>query len=264
MNLYPEFIKIQIKTTLQYKGSFFAGVIAQFFGYTVSFLMIWIVVSRFHDLNGWSAYEVLLLYSLNLLTYAIAAFFFYNLTRYLPNMIRTGEFDDILTKPVNPLWYIISRDFNTGYFSHLVTSVALLVICLVNLSVTLTPLRLLMLIIYIVGGSLIQAAILLICSVPTFWLVKNDALVRILFWNVKGFVQYPISIYSKGIQILLTFILPYAFISYYPAAGLLGKSDPWLPLNLMQFFNPVIGLLLMVIAYRFWLFGLKNYASTGS
>lgn len=262
--IYSEFIRIQLKTTLQYKGAFFAGVIAQFFSYSVSFLMIWIVIQRFKDLNGWSSYEVVFLYSINLLSYAIGAFFFFNLNRDLPRIVQYGEFDDILVKPLNPLWYIISRDFNSGYLSHLVTSIIILLICIPNLGIRVTPMKVLLLIIYILCGALIQGAMLLICAVPTFWMVKNNFLTGILFFNIKDFTQYPISIYSKSIQFILTFILPYAFISYYPAHQWLNKTDPLTFHPVIQYMNPAVGILLMLIAYRFWLFGLKSYKSTGS
>jgi ABC-2 type transport system permease protein len=264
LKLYREFIKIQIKTTLQYKGAFISGVIAQFFSYSVSFFMIMILIKRFNSLNGWNSYEVVMLYAINLLSYALGAFFFFNLNRNLPRMIQYGELDDILVRPINPLWYIISRDFNTGYMSHLITSIILLSMCILHLHITVTPLKLLTLVIYVIGGALIQGAMLLICSVPTFWMVKNNSITNILFFNIKEFIQYPISIYSKVVQFILTFILPYAFISYYPAHQWLNKSDSIMLSPVLQYLNPVIGVLIMIIAYRFWLFGLKNYKSTGS
>ncbi|MGE7828250.1 ABC-2 family transporter protein [Paenibacillus sp. NPDC093718] len=57
----------------------------------------------------------------------------------------------------------------------------------------------------------------MITSVPEFWLVENKAIKNILFFQLKGFIRYPITIYNKVIQILLIYILPYAFINYFPA-----------------------------------------------
>ncbi len=264
LKLYKEFIKIQVKTTMQYKGAFLTGVIAQFFSYSVSFFMIMILIQRFHSLNGWNSYEVVMLYAINLLSYALGAFFFFNLNHNLPRMIQYGELDDILVRPVNPLWYLISRDFNTGYLSHLITSVLLLAFCIIQLRITVTPLKLITLVIYILGGGLIQGAMLLICTVPTFWMVKNTSVTHIFYFNMKEFIQYPISIYGRALQFILTFILPYAFISYYPAHQWLDKSDRIMLNPILQYFNPAVGVFLMILAYRFWLFGLRNYKSTGS
>jgi len=109
--LYLQFIKIQVKTALEYRGAFISGVIAQIIGYGATFLLVWIMISKFQTLNGWKPYEVLFLYAMNLFSYALAAFFMFNLCVRLSDLIQTGDFDDVLTKPLNPFLYLISREF---------------------------------------------------------------------------------------------------------------------------------------------------------
>src|SRR5690606_632539 len=122
------FIKLQLLGILQYKKAFILGVIAQFASYGAEFFLLWIIINRFREINGWSSYEVLLLYALNLCSYALASFFFASPSFRLSIMIKDGTFDEILTKPLNSFLYLVCREFNSGYLSHLLLSLVAIII----------------------------------------------------------------------------------------------------------------------------------------
>ena len=71
------------------------------------------------------------------------------------------------------------------------------------------------------GGSLSYSGgrLCVFTAVPAFWIGDSEGLYRLLYKNLTEFIQYPLSIYHRGIRELLTFVLPYAFISYYPCAA---------------------------------------------
>ncbi|HEV8020045.1 MAG TPA: ABC-2 family transporter protein, partial [Candidatus Lustribacter sp.] len=81
----------------------------------------------------------------------------------------------------------------------------------------------------------------------------------------QDFTRYPISIYGRGVQVVMAFILPFAFMNYFPATFFLQKSDAGLHLNpAIGLLTPAIGLVWYGAAYLFWRFGLKHYQGTGS
>jgi len=73
------------------------------------------------------------------------------------------------------------------------------------------------------------------------------------------FIDLPLDVYNPVITFILTFIVPIAFINYYPAELFLGKG-----FSAFAYLTPIVGLISFVIAYNFWKIGLKNYTSTGS
>ena len=79
------------------------------------------------------------------------------------------------------------------------------------------------------------------------------------------FTRYPIGIYSRGVRLLLlTFVLPFAFMNYFPATYFLGKSDNALSLPpFVGLLTPLIGLVFLAIAYAFWRVGLDRYQGVG-
>lgn len=264
ISLYFEFIKIQILGILQYKKAFTLGLIAQLSSYGAEFFLLWIIIDRFNEINGWSSYEVLLLYALNLCSYALASFFLSSPSSRLSVMIKDGTFDEVLTKPLNSFMYLVCREFNSGYVSHLLLSIAAMSIALLNLHISMSLIHILFFIVVILSGALIQGAALLLTAIPSFWVVENSSLKDVLFFQVKNFIRYPLSIYPTFIQILLTFILPYAFINFYPSQFFLNKHDFLIFHPLFQFLSPVFGIILFAIAYVLWLVGINNYKSTGS
>ncbi|ODP30359.1 hypothetical protein PTI45_00220 [Paenibacillus nuruki] len=264
VSLYFEFIKIQIVGIFQFKKAFTLGLIAQLASYGAEFFLLWIVIDRFNEINGWYSYEVLLLYAMNLCSYALASFFLASPSFRLSQMIKDGTFDEILTKPLNNFLYLICREFNSGYLSHLILSLVAMFIALANLNVSLNFFQTLFFIIVILSGSLIQGAALILISIPSFWVVENSMLKDVLFFQAKNFIRYPISIYPGIIQILLTFVIPYAFINFFPVQYFIQKNDFTFFSPVFQFLSPLVGVVLFILAYILWRIGINNYKSTGS
>lgn len=79
-----------------------------------------------------------------------------------------------------------------------------------------------------------------------------------LFFRLKEFVAYPVSVYGVFVQSLLIFGVPLAFINYYPAAYLLAKDITILPV-----WGPWIALaagpVCFWFGYLFWMLGADRY-----
>ena len=260
--LYLQFIKIRLTSILSYRGSFFAGMIAQMLSYGAGFFTTWLLVTAFNELNGWTPYEVLLLYGMNLLSYALAAFFFYNFAQDIEELVIAGRLDGVLTKPVNPFFYLVCNGFNIAYFSHVTLALFTIIVSFKGLGIGLGPGMLLMFAVSILGAALIHAAAMIMTSVTGFWMLRVS-FADLLYWNLRDFINYPLSIYNKIVQIILTFILPYALISFYPSQLFLGKED-YLFHPALTYATFPVGLCLFLLAYRFWQYGIDRYQGTGS
>ena len=84
---------------------------------------------------------------------------------------------------------------------------------------------------------------------------------KYLAWNMIDFAKYPLSAYTRPIQFVLTWLIPLAFISYYPAAVLLGKplAQPWI-----GYLAPLAGPVAAVGALMIWRCGLVHYQISGN
>lgn len=263
--LFSSFFKVALRREMAYRGTFLAGIIGQWISYGATFLGIYIMVSSFDILGGWNGSEVLMLYGLSVMSYAIGASFFYNFSNGLTGRIRSGEFDASLTKPIHPFLHeVFSAGYNVGYISHFTVSLFVMVAALSSTDYDFTAQSLMFLILSVLGASLIQAAALIASSTMSFFTVGNNPIADFLLWDVKEFTNYPITVFPKGIQFVLTFILPFAFMNFYPAAALLGKPIPEGYPAILPYLSPLVGALVFALSILLWNWGLKNYKSTGS
>jgi ABC-2 type transport system permease protein len=263
-SLYVDFFRIRLQSIGDHRAGFLWTTFAKAASYTAQFAMVWVMIGAFKTMGSWSPYEVMLLFGLNSAAYAIAGTFFYHTCTYLPNHIRDGTFDEVLTKPVNSFVFVSAKHFSTGYFGTFLSSVAIMVFCFVKLGIRFTVWKALLLPLAIVSGGAIMAALFLIASIPVFWLVQGDGLRDLLFGDMRMLSEYPISIFGKAVQVILTLVLPYAFISFYPAQFFLAKNDFTIFHPVLQFLSPVVAAILFAAAYAFWNFGIDHYKSTGS
>mgnify|MGYP001281232953 CR=1 FL=1 len=264
IGLYIEFIKLKIMGVAEYRKSFLLGALAQAAAYGAEFLLIWVLVDKFQSVHGWGSYEVMFLYALNLASYALAGFFLFTPCTQLSFMIKNGSFDEILTRPLNSFLYLISKEFNSAYISHLLLSIFIIFLCFHQLGIALTFVKWMGLLVCLLGGALIQGAGFVATSVPAFWFVETQGLRNIFFFQLRNFIRYPVSAYNKFVQIVLTLLLPYAFINFYPSQFFLEKSDFMMFSPSFQYGCPFVGLLLFGLSYWFWNVGINHYKSTGS
>ena len=264
INLYLRFIGVQLQSMMEYRATFLFGAVAQALAYGAQALLLWVMVAHFDGIAGWKPYEVTFFWGLNIFSYATAGIFCLKSFYGLGQMIRTGEFDNVLTKPVNPFLFIAIRQFNYGYFSHLSLSAIVIGLSMAQLGIPFTLVNLAVLVVIVLSGALIYAAVFVVTAVPSFWLVRSEALGSMLLWDLGEFIRYPLSAFQRPVQIVFTLLLPYGFVSFFPAQFFLERQD-FIGFNpAIQYLSPVVGITALALAYQFWRFGLSRYQSTGS
>ncbi len=258
------FVKNETLAKFQYRGALWADLIFFVFGYGTQFFLVFLTVGKFGTLGGWNQYEVMLLYSMSILTYTLACAFFRGPFNDVPEKIRNGNFDQTLTKPMNPLAYEIISAFSAYYSVHVLLGIVMLVFSFCMLNVHFTLIKLLMLILTLIGGTLIQGGILILFSSASFFLIGDNPLVYGIFVTLRMLIENPISIFPHFIQIFLTVIIPFAFVSFYPAQYFLGKNDFFLFHPVLQYLTPFVGIVTVGLAGLVWLKGVSRYESSGN
>jgi len=264
LKLYVKFIVAHLQSKMEYKFSFFSDILVQIITYSIHYFNIWILLNKFGSMQGWSFYEIVFLYNMNLFTYGVSALFVWEPMRELENMVQEGSFDSILTKPINPFLHLVFRQFRTLYLGHTLLGIIVFYICLSNLPIHWDIYKAIWFVIVLAGGVLIQAAVMILGGAVSFWIVKSKAVIDTGIYGLRFFLNYPISIYDIWVQVILTFIIPYAFVNFYPAQYFLSKESTSLFPPILQYGTPLVGVVLFFIAYKIWSLGVGKYQSTGS
>ena len=198
------------------------------------------------------------------LAYSFSCFFFWSPMKDMGQLIRSGKFDLYLTRPISPLLYMVLSQFQYTFIPRLVLSVIFWLYSMSKLHIIWSPKSVIFYSVNIVSAFVIFSGITIFTGTISFWAIKSEEIVSLLTNNnygLKNYTDYPLTIYSKGIQLLLTFIVPYAFTGYYPVALLLGKE---LTFPVLAYISPVIAAIAGTASFLFWHQGLKRYGSAGA
>lgn len=259
-----QYTRITVKSWFQYKLDAVLRSLAVFLREATGIIVIYFTLLKFDALNGWNQKEMFFLYSLIFLSYGIMIIFFTGL-RDFGQYIHSGKLDRFLLRPRGLLFQIITS--NSDWFAAIGHGGLGLVLFILSASAVGIDWNIFMIVYYILalaGGVLIQGAIFLVLASLQFYLIKTSTLKSVFYWNLRKFAGYPISIYHKAIQWLMIYIVPFAFVNYFPAQFLLRKEDMNGYPPICLYLSPVVGIVMFVAAYGFWRISVKFYKSTGN
>ena len=252
-----------VRSRLQYRLSFGLMCIAIVTGEASLIGLLAALFAKFRTVNGWTLPEVMFLYSLGTLAFALMKLLGNQLDNFDRYVVR-GDLDTVLVKPVPPLFYILASRVEMHHVTRLLTSIAIFGVAFHMTHLRLTIGRGVFTIITVLSGSLIMFALMLLSATVALLTTKSGKLTDILITASKEAATFPISIYPLAVRLFLTFILPVAFVTYYPALHLLEK-DQFLGMpKYFQFGAPIVAIALLLCCYALWRIGMRHYHSTGS
>ena len=264
LSLSAVYTKMIFRSWFQYRVDAILRSLAVFMRESTAIIVIFFTLLKFDTLNGWNIYEMLFLASLVYVTYGILIIFFTGL-RDFGYTVRSGGFDRYILRPRGLLFQLIFA--NADWFAAIGQGglgILLFILSAAKIGVVWTPIRVVYYIFTIAGGVLIQGAIFLFLATLNIYLLETNTLKEVFYWNGRKFACYPLTIFHKAIQFCMTFVVPFAFVNYFPAQFLLRKGDMAAYPAVFMYITPLIGLAMYLLAYMFWRFSIKYYKSSGN
>lgn len=234
--------------------SYFIGKAIRF-GFFV--LMIFSIFNFTDAMAGYEPYEILLFFlTFNVIDLMGQAFMrgVYLLRTY----IREGGFDYIISKPINPLFYILSRLTDLLDMIFLVPIVGLLFYTITKASIEISFLNIAAYLLLILNGIFIITGFHIIAAAITLTNVENQNTIW-LYRDAMSMGRFPPEIFSPTVQLIFTFLLPVFIIVAVPSKALLGTlSPPFFILSILYSF------VFFLISLWIWNANLKKYSSASS
>ena len=264
MHLAGVYTKMIFRSWFQYKVDAILRSLAVFCREATGILVIYFTLMKFDTLNGWNIYELLFLFSLLFVTYGILIIFFTGL-RDFGGTVRNGGFDRYILRPRGLLFQLIFS--NADWFAavgHGGLGILLFLLSAGKVGVVWNGITIGYYIVTIIGGVLIQGAVFLFLATLNIYLLETNSIKELFYWNARKFAGYPISIFHKAIQFVMIYVVPFAFINYFPAQFLLRKEDMAQYPEVYMYLTPFVGVGMYLLAYLFWRKSIKHYKSSGN
>ncbi len=263
VRLYLRLVGAEVRATLEYPASFAVASVTALAITALDLVAVTAVFANVDALSGWTLAEVLLLYGV-----AQTAFYLADLgvgqLDALPDLVRTGRLDVLLLRPRRVLFQIVAADVDLRGIGKIAQALVVLGLGLARSDVPVTAENAALLLVAVISGAVIYAAIWIGTTSITFWLVDSREVSSAFTYGGRQMSTYPLGIYSAWVRHIVRLAVPLAFTAYYPTLGLLGRDDPLGWPSWLAWCGPLVGAAAMVVALLVWSSGVRAYRSTGA
>lgn len=251
-------IKVQcIKSEMQYKANFILMILSGIVTKVVSLGVPFILFQTIPSISGWSSKEIYLI-----MVYMIIAEGFNSLlfegVWLIPDMVFSGKLDMVLTRPEKPLLQVLSYGVGIQGIGNLLFGIPALVYLHISMRL-ISPVEILCSVCSVICGTMICLSVYLIFNSIAFWFdTGGRTSIPFTISSLGQYARYPISIYPVFMQVILCFVIPYAFMGMVPAMVLTQKIAIGYILSIVMIAFGFMG-------FAVWIFnkGMTKYESAG-
>jgi ABC-2 type transport system permease protein len=224
-----------------------------------------LLVDRFGTIAGWRAPQIIVLAALVFTGQGIA-----NAVgnRLRPDdmslVIRRGTFDQVLTRPVSPLGFVMTSYVELRFVGRSLAGAGLLVWAGDRANVQCTPAHVGVAVLAVACCAVMEFSLMVLGAAMTFYTVQGSEAVTMVLDGGGYLVSFPMDVYGPAMRALFTWVFPFALAVYVPALTLLGRhGPPGLGAGLL-WVSPLAAGWLAVAAWLGWRRAIRHYVGAGS
>jgi ABC-2 type transport system permease protein len=223
------------------------------FGFFLAFLIF--LIKGTGNVAGFNTHQATFFFlSFNLID-VISQFMFREVYRFRP-MIVNGDFDLVLSKPINSLFRSLLGGADIIDF---VTIPPLLILSAYFATLVLiSPMSVIVYVLLMINGLVIATSFHIMVLCFAILTLEADHVVWI-YRDLTSLGRFPVDIYRQPLKGVITYLIPIGIMFTFPAKALMGLLN-WQTI-LMAF---VVGFVTLVLSLKFWNLALKSYTSASS
>ena len=217
----------------------------------IFFKSVFANVDSFAGWNYWDA--VLLVFSLSLFWDI-----FWRVTSggiaYIPEKIFSGNINQYLLKPINPLFSLAISE--VGILDNSLNTPILFIYFVANQGFHFSFVQIIgYLVMMLIGVGIFSWLLIIIVSL-SFWSNNVDNLSQV-YWDLQNLAKYPKDIFTGFVGNLFMFVIPVFFIANLPTDVLRhGVNFNYILLGIL------LNIILAVVGINVWRYGLKMFKGT--
>lgn len=221
--LKSQYIKTEMEYTANFWMMFLSGVLTR----VVSMAAPFVIYSNIPDIAGWKKDEIYLILSFLFIAEGLCSVLFEGIW-HIPNMVFSGQFDCVLSRPVSPLYQVLSYGMGLQGISVFLVGAVSLPVFLRRLGLWSLP-GAAMSLFLLLCGTLLCMSFYLLGNSAVFWFdLGGSTTLPYTLTEIGQYARYPLEIYPGIVRLLLLFVVPYGFICVVPVEILRGSlSWPW-------------------------------------
>ena len=226
--------------------------------------------------TGWGRYEFFVFLSTTWIVNSLVQAFFMPNAQEFSELIRTGNLDFALVKPIDTQFLISFAKVEWSSITNLLMGLGLLIFSIVRMAndgtnpLEIYPAMFVLYTLYIILGAALMYGVMISLAATSVWLGRNQTLYNFWFY-ITNFYRYPMEIYQRNalgwsLWGTFTFVVPILVVVNVPARIMAQPIRPgadgttW-QLALYAIFATAVSLLVSRLVFRA---ALRSYRSASS
>lgn len=260
VKLYFICIRRSMMSRLEYKKDTIISIFSFLISNACALSSIYFILQAIPSLKGYSVAEVGFFYGFSMLPIAIDHLFSDEFWLVAYRRVQLGDMDRHFLRPVPVIFQMFAETFQPDGFGEIIVGVTMIVVCGLNLQVSVSFGSIFVLTVGAIFGALIITSFKVAFSSLAFIFKRSGPLLQIIY-NFTVYAKYPIAIYPEAIKFILIFILPFGLFVSLPVDTLLyGNHNPYL----LSLIIVGVSIAFFAAATLVWSFCARKYESTGS
>ncbi|MEU3116033.1 MULTISPECIES: ABC transporter permease [Micromonospora] len=256
--LYRRLLGAQVRATLQYEADFWIMSLSAVLVQAVGVVFLWAIFRSIPEINGWQFWEVVLIYALVVVAEGLSVLVAQGAWT-LAVTVNFGQLDAMLLRPYPPVLQVLSSAVGMNGLGNLVLGTGLLIAAVRHVDVSWNVGRVALGLLLVVAAAGVKIGLNLLTNCAAFWLRSPYSMFAFSMHSFGELARFPVTIYGLGVRITLTVVLPYAFMSFFPAAAVLAHG----PARWLGLLTPVVAIYCLWIGTTVFRYGLSRYESSG-
>lgn len=257
--LYRRCLGAHLRSTLEYEADFWIMSVSAVLAQGVGVVFLWAIFRSIPQINGWAFWDVVMIYALVVLSEGLSVLFAQGAWS-MAFTVNLGGFDALLLRPFSPLLQILSSEIGMNGLGNVALGGALLGASVAHADVEWSPATIALLVVGVISAALVKVGLNTATNAAAFWIKTPWSMFAFSMHTFGELARFPITIYGIGVRLALSIVLPYAFMSYFPAQAVLSQgSARWLGL-----LTPVVAVWCLALGAIVFRRGTLRYESTGT
>lgn len=259
LRLYRVMIGQFFKTMLQSKVDFLLGLFGFFFTQLAGVVFLYLIFEQIPSLQGWTLDQLIFIYGFAQIPRGLDHLLTDNLWLVAWRLVINGDFDRYMLRPMNVLFQVIAEKLQPDALGELVIGTLLVAMSVAKGIVVVDAMHIFLFVVSVLAGALIYTSLKLLFASLAFWIKRSGPFLQ-LAYEMANFAKYPTKIYHRAVRFVITWVIPFAFVAYYPANFLLGAGAG----AQVIVAECAIAIFMWTVAY--WVFrrGIRIYESAGN
>ncbi len=227
-------------------------------------LAVIFLLTAFDGIAGWSTAEVLLLLGIADAGLGLGMLLGEPLEPpTFSQLLRDGRFDQVLTRPMSPLLWVIVNDVQIRNVGRVLAGLAIATGGAGAAGVSLTPAAVALVLGAITAMATIVVAILAIGAAITMWTIEGTEVLNAFTYGGATLSGWPLQIYSSALRAVFLWVVPVGAAVYLPTLRLLDREGIGIANQDLLPALPLLVAAFCALAVVAWKAGLRHHTGAG-